>query len=95
MICTASRSSLSSVRSLQETGSPTNTLWKVFASSQIRYKAFVTANGVPKGATQVCHVSFLVFQEEFKDMIEDAGFQKVTYESLTSGIVAIHSGFKL
>lgn len=34
-------------------------------------------------------------QEEFKDMIEDAGFQKVTYESLTSGIVAIHSGFKL
>ncbi|XP_062943223.1 2-methoxy-6-polyprenyl-1,4-benzoquinol methylase, mitochondrial isoform X2 [Cynocephalus volans] len=34
-------------------------------------------------------------QEEFKDMIEDAGFQKVAYESLTSGIVAIHSGFKL
>ncbi|XP_031193412.1 2-methoxy-6-polyprenyl-1,4-benzoquinol methylase, mitochondrial [Mastomys coucha] len=34
-------------------------------------------------------------QEEFKDMIEDAGFQKVTYESLTTGIVAIHSGFKL
>ncbi|KAG8504664.1 2-methoxy-6-polyprenyl-1,4-benzoquinol methylase, mitochondrial, partial [Galemys pyrenaicus] len=33
-------------------------------------------------------------QEEFKEMIEDAGFQKVTYESLTSGIVAIHSGFK-
>ncbi|OWK14902.1 hypothetical protein Celaphus_00000235 [Cervus elaphus hippelaphus] len=34
-------------------------------------------------------------QEEFKEMIEDAGFQKVTYENLTSGIVAIHSGFKL
>ncbi|XP_016057078.1 PREDICTED: 2-methoxy-6-polyprenyl-1,4-benzoquinol methylase, mitochondrial [Miniopterus natalensis] len=34
-------------------------------------------------------------QEEFKEMVEDAGFQKVTYESLTSGIVAIHSGFKL
>ncbi|XP_037673170.1 2-methoxy-6-polyprenyl-1,4-benzoquinol methylase, mitochondrial isoform X2 [Choloepus didactylus] len=34
-------------------------------------------------------------QEEFKLMIEDAGFQKVMYESLTSGIVAIHSGFKL
>ncbi|XP_036305320.1 2-methoxy-6-polyprenyl-1,4-benzoquinol methylase, mitochondrial isoform X1 [Pipistrellus kuhlii] len=34
-------------------------------------------------------------QEEFKEMIEDAGFQKVTYESLSSGIVAIHSGFKL
>ncbi|XP_032024409.1 2-methoxy-6-polyprenyl-1,4-benzoquinol methylase, mitochondrial [Hylobates moloch] len=34
-------------------------------------------------------------QEEFKEMVEDAGFHKVTYESLTSGIVAIHSGFKL
>lgn len=34
-------------------------------------------------------------QEEFKEMIEDAGFQKVTYENLTTGIVAIHSGFKL
>lgn len=34
-------------------------------------------------------------QEEFKEMIEDAGFLKVTYQSLTSGIVAIHSGFKL
>ncbi|XP_068937819.1 2-methoxy-6-polyprenyl-1,4-benzoquinol methylase, mitochondrial isoform X2 [Petaurus breviceps papuanus] len=34
-------------------------------------------------------------QEEFKEMIEGAGFQKVTYENLTSGIVAIHSGFKL
>ncbi|XP_022266148.1 2-methoxy-6-polyprenyl-1,4-benzoquinol methylase, mitochondrial isoform X2 [Canis lupus baileyi] len=34
-------------------------------------------------------------QEEFREMIEDAGFEKVTYESLTSGIVAIHSGFKL
>ncbi|KAK2501955.1 hypothetical protein MC885_009566 [Smutsia gigantea] len=34
-------------------------------------------------------------QEEFKELIEDAGFEKVTYESLTSGIVAIHSGFKL
>lgn len=94
MICTASRSSLSLVRSSQETGSPTSTLWKVFASSQIRYKAFVTYNKVTK--VRLRHpTSFLVFQEEFKEMIEDAGFQKVTYESLTTGIVAIHSGFKL
>ncbi|XP_012164439.1 2-methoxy-6-polyprenyl-1,4-benzoquinol methylase, mitochondrial isoform X1 [Bombus terrestris] len=34
-------------------------------------------------------------QEEFKDMIEVAGFRNVTYENLSSGIVAIHSGFKL
>lgn len=95
MICTVSRSSLSLVRSLQETGSPTSTLWKAFASSQIRYEAFVTYNRVPEGEPQASHVSFLVFQEDFRDMIEDAGFQKVTYESLTTGIVAIHSGFKL
>ncbi|XP_076637345.1 ubiquinone biosynthesis protein COQ3, mitochondrial [Colletes latitarsis] len=34
-------------------------------------------------------------QENFKEMIEEAGFRNVTYENLTSGIVAIHSGFKL
>ncbi|XP_053558021.1 2-methoxy-6-polyprenyl-1,4-benzoquinol methylase, mitochondrial [Bombina bombina] len=34
-------------------------------------------------------------QDEFKDMIEDAGFFKVNYHNLTSGVVAIHSGFKL
>ncbi|KAG8455806.1 hypothetical protein GDO86_001849 [Hymenochirus boettgeri] len=34
-------------------------------------------------------------QEEFKAMIEDAGFSKVNYYNLTSGVVAVHSGFKL
>ncbi|NP_001089511.1 2-methoxy-6-polyprenyl-1,4-benzoquinol methylase, mitochondrial precursor [Xenopus laevis] len=34
-------------------------------------------------------------QEEFKAMIEDAGFSKVNYHNLTSGVVAVHSGFKL
>ncbi|XP_075687473.1 2-methoxy-6-polyprenyl-1,4-benzoquinol methylase, mitochondrial [Rhinoderma darwinii] len=34
-------------------------------------------------------------QEEYKEMIEDAGFFKVTYRNLTSGVVAVHSGFKL
>lgn len=34
-------------------------------------------------------------QEELKEMIEDAGFFKVDYQNLSSGIVAIHSGFKL
>uniref|UniRef100_A0A8D2KYC8 2-methoxy-6-polyprenyl-1,4-benzoquinol methylase, mitochondrial n=1 Tax=Varanus komodoensis TaxID=61221 RepID=A0A8D2KYC8_VARKO len=34
-------------------------------------------------------------QETFKEMIEDAGFLKVDYQNLGSGIVAIHSGFKL
>uniref|UniRef100_A0A8D0HG61 2-methoxy-6-polyprenyl-1,4-benzoquinol methylase, mitochondrial n=1 Tax=Sphenodon punctatus TaxID=8508 RepID=A0A8D0HG61_SPHPU len=34
-------------------------------------------------------------QEEFKEMIEDTGFLKVEYRNVSSGIVAIHSGFKL
>lgn len=34
-------------------------------------------------------------QEEFKEMIEDAGFSDVTYENLMFGVAAIHSGFKL
>ena len=34
-------------------------------------------------------------QEEFVEMIEDAGFRSVTYENLTGGVAAIHSGFKL
>ncbi|CAL8248453.1 unnamed protein product [Merluccius merluccius] len=34
-------------------------------------------------------------QEEFKGMIEDAGFYRVKYYNLTGGVVAIHSGFKL
>lgn len=34
-------------------------------------------------------------QEQFAAMIRDAGFQMVTYEDLTFGVAAIHSGFKL
>ncbi|CAH1737491.1 2-methoxy-6-polyprenyl-1,4-benzoquinol methylase, mitochondrial [Aphis gossypii] len=34
-------------------------------------------------------------QEDFKYMIESAGFRCVTYSNLTFGVVAIHSGFKL
>lgn len=34
-------------------------------------------------------------QEEFAEMIENAGFSNVTYENLSFGIAAIHSGFKL
>jgi ubiquinone/menaquinone biosynthesis C-methylase UbiE len=33
-------------------------------------------------------------QDEFADMITDAGFAGVKYENLTGGIVAIHSGTK-
>ncbi|XP_060601796.1 2-methoxy-6-polyprenyl-1,4-benzoquinol methylase, mitochondrial-like [Ruditapes philippinarum] len=34
-------------------------------------------------------------QEDFKSLIELCGFKAVTYENLTFGVVAIHSGFKL
>lgn len=35
------------------------------------------------------------FQEKFKTMIENAGFRQVTYENISFGVVAIHSGFKI
>jgi ubiquinone/menaquinone biosynthesis C-methylase UbiE len=34
-------------------------------------------------------------QETFATMIRTAGFRFVTYENLTLGVAAIHSGFKL
>ncbi|XP_055631318.1 2-methoxy-6-polyprenyl-1,4-benzoquinol methylase, mitochondrial [Toxorhynchites rutilus septentrionalis] len=34
-------------------------------------------------------------QEEFKKLIQQAGFKCVEYENLTFGVCAIHSGFKL
>lgn len=34
-------------------------------------------------------------QEKFASMIADAGFQKVEYENLVGGVVAIHSGVKI
>jgi len=34
-------------------------------------------------------------QELFKDMIEEAGFKRVTYRNMTGGIVALHSGWKI
>ncbi|KAH8345208.1 2-methoxy-6-polyprenyl-1,4-benzoquinol methylase, mitochondrial [Drosophila kikkawai] len=34
-------------------------------------------------------------QEQFKQMIQEAGFEQVSYENLTFGMVSIHSGFKL
>lgn len=34
-------------------------------------------------------------QENFKLMIEQAGFREVTYDNMTLGVVAIHSGFKI
>lgn len=34
-------------------------------------------------------------QQEFADMIAQAGFGMVTFENFTGGVVALHSGFKL
>lgn len=34
-------------------------------------------------------------QKDFVEMIKDANFKAVTYENLTFGVCAIHSGFKL
>ena len=34
-------------------------------------------------------------QETLKGMMEDAGFERVSYHNMTGGIVALHSGYKL
>ena len=34
-------------------------------------------------------------QDDFKAMIEDAGFHNVSYRNLTGGVVAIHSGWRI
>ena len=34
-------------------------------------------------------------QDDFKHMIEEAGFKRVTYRNMTGGIVALHSGWKI
>lgn len=39
-------------------------------------------------------ISLFPDQEDFKTMIQKAGFSDVTYKSLSGGIAAIHSGFK-
>lgn len=41
------------------------------------------------------HTFLIYVQDTFADMIEDAGFKRVSYESIMGGIVAMHSGFKL
>lgn len=33
-------------------------------------------------------------QETLKQMMQDAGFQEVSYHNLTGGIVALHRGYK-
>ena len=34
-------------------------------------------------------------QEEFRLMLEDAGFQMATFTNLSQGICAVHSGYKI
>lgn len=52
---------------------------------------------LPPNLTTIIKPSFIssLLQEEFKGMIEDAGFYSVKYYNLTGGVVALHSGFKL
>jgi demethylmenaquinone methyltransferase/2-methoxy-6-polyprenyl-1,4-benzoquinol methylase len=40
-------------------------------------------------------ISLFPNQEDFKTMIEEAGFSDVTYKNLTFGVAAIHCGFKV
>ncbi|KOB66595.1 Ubiquinone/menaquinone biosynthesis methyltransferase ubiE [Operophtera brumata] len=48
-----------------------------------------------RSSVTVCDINQAMLDEKFKSMIEDAGFRQVTYENLTFGTCAIHSGFKI
>lgn len=76
MTCTVSRSSLSLGRSLQETGSPISTLWKVFGSSQIRYRAFVIYSQHPEIETQAFHVLLLCFRKSSRRWSKMQAFRR-------------------
>ena len=62
----------------------------------------VFATSLLLNPTKVSHVEPVVDffrkfpdQEQFAAMIREAGFRFVSYENLTLGVAAIHSGFKL
>jgi len=83
-----------------ETGSPTSIWWRASVSSLIRWVTFTFFWNPRYFQTfpvfcRTKHPVLLFWQEEFKGMIEDAGFCRVKYYNLTGGVVAIHSGFKL
>ncbi|GAB1290056.1 2-methoxy-6-polyprenyl-1,4-benzoquinol methylase, mitochondrial [Apodemus speciosus] len=79
----------------QRSGVPSEKLYDLYSFQVIPVIGEVIAGDWKSYQYLVESIRKFPNQEEFKEMIEDAGFQKVTYESLTTGIVAIHSGFKL
>lgn len=63
--------------------------------SQVRGTAFSLVLQSQEMCLLLITIIFSLFQEDFKAMIQDAGFCQVTYENLSFGVVAIHSAFKL
>lgn len=62
-------------------------------SSEFDIKVFLVSNSLV--TLWISLKSVVSVKEEFKGLMEDAGFFCVQYFNLTGGVVALHSGFKL
>lgn len=67
-------------------------LYEAYSTIIPKIGALITSN---EGAYQYLVDSIKLFpdQEEFRIMLNQVGFHKVTYENLNNGIVSIHSGY--
>jgi 2-methoxy-6-polyprenyl-1,4-benzoquinol methylase len=70
-------------------------IYKQYSFNVIPAVGKLVANDYDSYKYLVESIEMFLTQEEFKKLIQEAGFKNVTYTNLTNGIVALHSGFKL
>eukprot|EP01125_Pyxidicula_operculata_P012102 TRINITY_DN3971_c0_g1_i1.p1 TRINITY_DN3971_c0_g1~~TRINITY_DN3971_c0_g1_i1.p1 ORF type:complete len:161 (+),score=14.61 TRINITY_DN3971_c0_g1_i1:464-946(+) len=69
-------------------------LYDLYSFNVIPWMGQVIANDKDSYQYLVESIRKFPNQQRFADMINEAGFEAVTYENLLGGIAAIHSGFK-
>uniref|UniRef100_A0A7S3N1R4 2-methoxy-6-polyprenyl-1,4-benzoquinol methylase, mitochondrial n=1 Tax=Strombidium inclinatum TaxID=197538 RepID=A0A7S3N1R4_9SPIT len=70
-------------------------IYDTYSFNMIPAMGGLLANDAPSYQYLVESIRKFPKQPEFAAMIEDAGFQVVTYTNYTGGVVALHSGVKL
>eukprot|EP00053_Salpingoeca_punica_P018445 m.180778 g.180778 ORF g.180778 m.180778 type:complete len:308 (+) comp17434_c2_seq3:3469-4392(+) len=70
-------------------------LYDLYSFQMIPVMGELVAGDMPSYQYLVESIRRFPDQQTFSRMIRDAGFRNVTYENLSLGVVAIHSGFKL
>jgi len=69
--------------------------YDVYSFNAIPYMGHLLANDKDSYQYLVESIRKFPKQQEFANMIEEAGFNHVSYTNYSGGIVAVHSGFKL